>query len=142
MAVKSKRKGSEECALDMTPMIDVVFQLIIFFVVTLKAASDMNKDIILEYGVNGPKFEEKEIPPLIIEVAQNGRISINNATLTPAMLASILNQRVERLGTNFPLLIRADKRTHHEKVREVMNVCTARGLWKISFVALIEKKGK
>ncbi len=142
MAKKSNRKGSEECALDMTPMIDVVFQLIIFFVVTLKASSDMNKDIVLEYGKNGPKLEEKEIPPLIIEVDRTGRVSINNATMAPAMLALILNQRIDRLGTNFPLLIRADKRTPHEKVREVMNVCTARGLWKISFVALIEQKTK
>ena len=44
---------SEECAMDMTPMIDVVFQLIIFFVVTLKMTDDTNKDIILEEGKDG-----------------------------------------------------------------------------------------
>ena len=36
MALKSKRKEQDDPKLDMTPMIDVVFQLMIFFVVTLK----------------------------------------------------------------------------------------------------------
>ena len=32
----AKKPNNEDASLDMTPMIDVVFQLIIFFVVTLK----------------------------------------------------------------------------------------------------------
>ena len=47
------RRASEQCEMDMTPMIDVVFQLIIFFVVTLKMTADFNKDIILEDGKHG-----------------------------------------------------------------------------------------
>ena len=43
---------NDQCEIDMTPMIDVVFQLIIFFVVTLKMTSDTNLDIILEDGKN------------------------------------------------------------------------------------------
>ena len=38
------RRSSEQCDIDMTPMIDVVFQLIIFFVVTIKFSTDVNPD--------------------------------------------------------------------------------------------------
>ena len=44
------RKSQENPALDMTPMIDVVFELIIFFVVTLTEAQKKDETIELEDG--------------------------------------------------------------------------------------------
>lgn len=133
---------SEECAMDMTPMIDVVFQLIIFFVVTLKMTDDTNKDIILEEGKDGETLTQDNMPPttLEIEVDEFGRISIHNAKLSPADLGAILRNRVNRYGNEFPVLIRADKRTQHKDVKRVMDVCTAAGVWKLSFVAIQEYK--
>ena len=43
-----RKRSSESCDIDMTPMIDVVFQMIIFFIVTMKMDENVNKDIILE----------------------------------------------------------------------------------------------
>lgn len=142
MAKKSKRQGSEECALDMTPMIDVVFQLIIFFVVTLKTADAVNRDIELEYGKNGPvmKEENRSIPPLVIEVDKDGYVSIASVRMSLGQLEGILRNRVKAIGDNFPLLIRGDKRAAHDRIRDVIEVCTANGIWKISFVAMIEDK--
>ncbi|NLL83670.1 MAG: biopolymer transporter ExbD [Lentisphaerae bacterium] len=135
---KSYSTGSD---LNMTPMIDVVFQLIIFFVVTLKMTKDENTDIELEDGKHGPIV--KEMPPqtLIIEVARNGRISIHNAAMNERMLQEILIGRVNRFrNTSFPVLIRADYRTKHRDVKRVMDVCTSAGIWKLSFVAIQEHK--
>ncbi len=139
-----KHSSTEQCEMDMTPMIDVVFQLIIFFVVTLKMTQDRNEDIILEDGKHGVTLTQDNMPPTLleIEVGKRGRISIHNATLTKSMLHSILKQRVNRLGPTFPVLIRADKRASHELVKDVMDICTASGIWKLSFVAIQEPKGK
>ena len=133
---------SEECAMDMTPMIDVVFQLIIFFVVTLKMTDDTNKDIKLEEGKDGETLTQDNMPPttLEIEVDKFGKISIHNAKLSPSDLAGILRNRVNKYGNEFPVLIRADKRTQHKDVKRVMDVCTASGVWKLSFVAIQEQK--
>ena len=131
--------------MDMTPMIDVVFQLIIFFVVTLKMTTDVNPDIVLEDGKNGVILTQDNMPPstLEIEVDRRGRVSIHNATLSPSMLTTIIKNRINRFNSNeFPVLIRADRRTQHEKVRKVMDICTAAGIWKLSFVAVQEHKGK
>ena len=133
---------SEECAMDMTPMIDVVFQLIIFFDVTLKMTSDVNPDIILEEGKNGETLTQDNLPPttLEIEVDRWGNISIHNARMSEPQLLNIVRSRVNRHGNEFPVLIRADKRAKHQSVKRVMDVCTYAGLWKLSFVAIQEKK--
>ncbi len=130
--------------MDMTPMIDVVFQLIIFFVVTLKMTTDVNPDIILEDGKHGVTITQDKTPPttLEIELDRKGRISIHNATLSEGQLREILRARVNRIGREFPVLIRADRRTQHEKVKRIMDICTGPGvgIWKLSFVAVQEHK--
>ena len=134
----------QECAMDMTPMIDVVFQLIIFFVVTLKMTSDVNPDIVLEDGKNGETLTQDNLPPttLEIEVDRWGHISIHNARMSEQQLYSIVRARANKHGYEFPVHIRADKRTQHQFVKRVMDVCTSAGLWKLSFVAIQEAKGK
>ena len=141
MASKAK---NEACDIDMTPMIDIVFQLIIFFVVTLKFTSDMNREIILEDGKHGETITADKMPPtmLEIEVDRRGRISISNFKYTEEMMRAVLKNRVNRLGPEFPILIRADKRAPHELVKKVMDICTESGIWKLSFVALQEKKAQ
>ena len=128
----------------MTPMIDVVFQLIIFFVVTMKMSQDTNQDIVLEDGKNGVTITADSMPPttLEIEVDRRGRVSIHNATCNDSNLRDILRSRVNKYGNEFPVLIRADRRTQHERVKRVMDICTANGIWKLSFVAIQEHKAK
>ena len=140
----ARRSSTEQCEMDMTPMIDVVFQLIIFFVVTLKMTTDVNPDIVLEDGKNGVTLTQDNMPPstLEIELDRNGRISIHNATMSSAMLRTIIKNRINRHGNEFPVLIRADRRTQHEKVRKVMDICTETGIWKLSFLAVQEHKAK
>jgi len=131
----------------MTPMIDVVFQLIIFFVVTLKMSKEINKDIELEDSIHGETITQENMPvqTIVIEVSRRtkifprGKVSINNAILTDAALGQIITKRYNKFGS-FPVLIRADWRAKHEDVKRVMDICTARGCWKIGFVAVQEHK--
>jgi biopolymer transport protein ExbD len=138
------KSKTEQCELDMTPMIDVVFQLIIFFVVTLKMTTEVNKDIELEDGKHGVTITEKNRPSstLEIEIDKRGMITIHNARMTQDQLDMILLNRVNKLGNQFPVLIRADFRSKHEQVKKVMDICTRRGIWKLSFVAIQEHKAK
>ncbi len=163
-----KKKNSREndgASLDMTPMIDVVFQLIIFFVVTLKTADTINPDIKLEYGKNGPDLqdmlkENQATPPITIEVrtyttvtdflktafASRGEpvrtgcvISVNGSILNRSQLLGMLRNIRRQRGQNCPVLIRADKDTLHEHVRQVMNIAGEAGLWKLSFIAMVKE---
>ena len=139
-----KKPKNEDVSLDMTPMFDVVFQLIIFFVVTLKMSDDKDTTIKLADGKNGIVLTQEELPPsqLTIDVAASGRVSMSNITMSDAMIYNAVDKRVKAYGTDFPCMIRADKKTPHKYVAKVMNLCAAAGMWKVSFVAIQEHKAK
>ena len=137
------RKSQENPQLDMTPMIDVVFELIIFFVVTLTQANAKDETVRLEDGKHGIELTPDELPPthLIVDVARTGRISMCDVTITPAELGRRVKERMRKYG-EFPVLIRADYRAKHKSVAEVMNACTQNGIWKLSFVAVYDRKSE
>jgi len=142
---RRKKRNVEGCALDMTPMIDVVFQLIIFFVVTMSMVKKVNEDIYLADGKYGEII--KEMPPSTfeIEVDRLGRITIKGSKpISLDVLEGMLRSRAERFRgpdgyPSFPVLIRADKDAKHADVRRVMDRCSANGIWKLNFVA-VEKR--
>jgi biopolymer transport protein ExbD len=132
-----RKRSSEACDIDMTPMIDVVFQMIIFFIVTMKMDENVNKDITLEDAPESPIYKGEDKRTLIIEVDKRGWLSINNFQLTEKKLHGIVRARFQKFGP-YPIMIRADRRTQHKDVRKVMDICTAVGLWRIDFAAIQE----
>ena len=140
---RSKRKAMEGCELNMTPMIDVVFQLIIFFVVTIKMTENVNPYIVLEDGKHGEIITADNQPTqtIEIEVSRRGRISIRNAQCDLARLEMIIRGRYDKYGS-FPVMVRADYRTRHEDVKRVMDACTRNGVWKIGFIAVQDRRVK
>ena len=137
------RKSSENPQLDMTPMIDVVFELIIFFVVTLTEAQTKDETIELEDGQHGIVLTPEELPPthMMIDVGVDrkgkARISMGDRDVSPDEISRRVKEKMRKVG-EFPVLIRADYAVQHSAVARVMNACTAAGLWKISFVAVGE----
>ena len=144
------RKSQENPALDMTPMIDVVFELIIFFVVTLTEAQKKDETIELEDWKHGIVLTPEELPPthMQIDIASRdkrgkslprGRISMGDREITPEEIGRRVKERMRKVG-EFPVLIKADYNCRHEVVARVMNAVTAAGIWKISFMAVGEDR--
>ena len=139
------KKNQENPQLDMTPMIDVVFELIIFFVVTLTEAQKKDDTIELEDGQSGIVLTPEELPPshMMIDIGLNRkgrpRISMGDREITPDEIGRRVKERMRKMG-EFPVMIRADYAVPHYAVARVMNACTANGIWKISFVAVQEDK--
>ena len=135
------KKPQENPQLDMTPMIDVVFELIIFFVVTLVEAQKKDESIEV--------LTPDELPPTHMEIDiglhQSGpkkgkpRISMGDIEITPAEISRRVRERVKKYK-DFPVMVRADFAVPHKAVAQVMNACTEAGVWKISFVAVQEDK--
>jgi len=124
----------------MTPMIDVVFQLIIFFIVTVRLEKDqINKSIELAQSPHGPAIEQK--PPVVVEVDSRGRIFIGGRYYRYSEFKFIIRSTVARVGTSVPGFSRGDKDTAHMYIRRVMDVCTAQGLYKVQFAAMKQKAG-
>ena len=136
---KQKRERGEEREIDMTPMIDIVFQLIIFFIVTLNLEKDKLKPIELAPSPSGPAIEKKDPRTVIITVDKKGVISIGSVGLTPIQLQGVMQNAVNLYGFGIPVLVRGDRETLHAHVRSVMDACASVGIWKIKFAALKEK---
>ena len=89
------RKAQENPQLDMTPMIDVVFELIIFFVVTLTQCNAKDETIKLEDGRHGIELTPEEMPPtqMTVDIARTGRISMGDITMTPEQIGQRVKER-------------------------------------------------
>ena len=143
------RQGNPQ--LDMTPMIDVVFELIIFFVVTLTEAQKKDETIELESGRHGIVLTPEELPPdhMQIDIASVGkdgkrlntpRISMGDREMTKEEIYQRVKARREKYNRDFPVLIRADFETPHSAVRDVMDACANAKIWRLSFMAVAEDK--
>jgi biopolymer transport protein ExbD len=110
----SKHRRKTVAAMDMTPMIDITFQLMIFFM-TCTQISHVNKEREVELPELKPKgtTEQKENVTLIINVNQAGEIKISGRTFTvPELVAAIGEElvKVESEPTRIHVVLRADRR--------------------------------
>lgn len=124
----------------LTSMIDVVFQLIIFFVCTTNLQdSGVNVEIKLPLAPHGVVVTEKDPREINIDVDTKGQISIVHTPIEPGLLLGILRKAVGEQGDEVPVVIRADGDTEHTAIKKVLDVCTSAGLRKIQFAALKER---
>ena len=135
------KRQMEDAEIDMTPMIDIVFQLIIFFILTISLEeSAMDPNILLADSPQGPLIEETLPTEVLVEVTQAGVIKVNGAAMSPATLTSVLAARAQRYGSNqVEVMIRGDKRARHRSIRMAMDAAANAGLWRIKFQAMKEK---
>ncbi len=134
------KKQSEEAKIDMTPMIDIVFQMIIFFVVTIEMDRQViNEKIILADSPHGPPIEKRDPLTITVEVDHQGAISIARTRMDADTLQAVLGQARRAYGPEVPVHIRGDHRTRHADIRRVLDAAGAAGLWRISMVALKEE---
>jgi biopolymer transport protein ExbD len=137
---RKKRERAEGASIDLTPMIDVVFQLIIFFVVTV----NLDQQSVMEQIrlPDAPHSREpkggKDPRQVTIQVDKRGRYFIGVAPYSLKQLKIVLNNAVHAAGgtQNVPILIRGDAATAHRYIRRAMDVCAEIGLYKIRFAAM------
>lgn len=115
-----------------TPMIDVVFLLLCFFITTAVFSQwEYEVDIVLPTAQSG-KMPDRLPGEIIINVALDGEVRVNQQSLTTDQL----RERLERLVDVFPgqpVVLRADRRTAYEHVMNVVDICRLVDIWNISF---------
>ncbi len=130
--MKFKRQAGEEVSVNLTPLIDVVFLLLIFFMVSTTFTKESHLEIDLPQSSGEPsKPTVKEIEVVINaagEYSVNERPLVNNQEDT-------LKKAVQKLSsgdTKLPFIITADAKTDHEHVVRVMDVAGQLGFVQLS----------
>ena len=126
---------------NLTAMIDVVFQLIIFFVCTVNMQKPDDR-VKLADAPHGREAMTKDRDEIKVEVDKDGVISIARMQMSKTRLTQIFEKAMADSGRkDIPILIRADSAAKHSAVRKVMDACTEAGLYRVRFVAVKERAG-
>ena len=119
----------------LTPMIDVVFLLLCFFVTSqIFAQWETEIDVALPTAATGG-MPQRLPGEVIINVRADGTAVVNGQVLDDAQLRGMMDRLVE-LFPGQPVLLRADKSTAYEHVVRVLDTCRQADVWNISFATL------
>jgi len=129
-----KRFTDTSPGFQMAPMVDMMFQvLIVFMSATLFAQWENVVGITLptaDSGVRPVRHRE-----LIINLDEKGAIFINSVERTPAELETIMGQVADAFKDQ-PVIIRADRKTDHEYVIQVLDICRKVDIRNVAFATL------
>ena len=133
------RKPQENPQLDMTPMIDVVFELIIFFVVTIQ-----QEDIFTRLNANRPApssstSSSESDTTVTIEIGPgmdaNGTLVYNRRQVRRSELDQNLRE-VARTSKKTPIVVKCDSESPHKALVDVLDICYRNQLYSVSIFTL------
>ena len=129
MQFRNNSNSARAVVIDMTPMIDIVFQLLIFFLVTAQMAQQTRAQLDLPKE-QGEEEKQKEIAGLTVNVLADGSIVVNDQTVSLEALDRMIDEAIAVAGGPDKLkpLIRADRKADSTGLNEVFNRLSGRGL--------------
>jgi biopolymer transport protein TolR len=116
--------------LDMTPLIDVVFQLLIFFLLTSTYVQDQQRSsasVPVELPESSLSATETPADDLVVSIDERGEVFIGDERFELNEL-SVQLTRVAQVNPNTIVLLRGDQRVPYGRIGEVMAIIRAAGL--------------
>ncbi len=121
-------RTDEESDINLTPMLDVVFIMLIFFIVTATFIKQAGIDVYRPVALTG---EQKPTVSVLVAISENGDIWIDNKRVD----VNAVRAHIERLHAENPkggLVIQADRDSKSEKLIAVLNAARAAGLTQVA----------
>ena len=129
-------KSSNEPKIELTPLIDVVFLMLIFFMVS----TTFDKQT--ELKVQLPNVMQQEAPteaPLRIDIVidRQGKLYVNREELlrSDALTLRLVLEKIVEEQTDVPVMVTGDKQAPLQAMMTVMDVTAQLGLQKLHFSA-------
>ncbi len=135
MAAKSKRKQLENPKADLTPMIDVVFQLMIFFVVTIK-----QEDIFSKLNANRPapnassSSQEANDTQIKIDIGPGGFV-FNGRGVSYRELDRNIRQ-LSKTSKKATVLVRCTMDSPHKFLVQALDTCNKYEMYNLSIFSM------
>lgn len=130
----SRRKRREEASLEMTPLIDVVFLLLIFFLITTTFSKSQEAEIPINLptAVSGETATEGE--KVVLFITDDGTVDIKG---DGELEGETLNDKLTNLHARQPnanVVLKGDQEASHGKVIEVLDQIKQTGFKKVNLV--------
>jgi biopolymer transport protein ExbD len=130
--MKIRRRARQDVGIDLVPLIDVVFMLLIFFMVS----TTFLKETELEVDLPEATAEPRSVDDAVIEVtiAADGSYAVNGRTLVNNQIATLMKalSEVSEGDTKRRLVITADADARHQAVVTAMDAAGQVGLTRLS----------
>lgn len=138
--MKLYEEDREEPEINLTSLIDVVFLLLIFFMVS----TTFERHALLRLDLPEAATAETETLPNIIEmvITEDGRLYIDDQMLADDRRSTVQAAIVERFADNpeATLVVRADAEAPHRLVVRVLDAAAAEGIRRLT-IAAVEERG-
>ena len=125
---------SEESEVNLTPMLDVVFIMLIFFIVTASFIKEAGIDV---DRPDAPSADSQDDAAILIAISANDEIWIDRRQTEPNAVRGM----IERLHAENPkgsIVIQADEESTHEVLVVVMEAAKQAGVSNVAIAALKE----
>ena len=130
--MKFKSPKPPESVIQLAPMIDIVFLLLIFFLVTWQfSRSEQDSRVKIPTSSQG-KEETRAISEINVNIRQSGELVINGEVLTEQELQTKL-RAIVAVYQNQPVRLRGDGEITYQTLMGVIDICQQAGIWNISF---------
>jgi biopolymer transport protein ExbD len=121
--------------INLAPLIDMVFQLIIFFMLSSSFIMQPGIKIKLPKAETTETIKEREI---FVDISENGTIFFNGKAVSLVKLKNIFEEEVKNNGNGIILVIKGDKDTKHGIVVNVMDLARKSGIERIAIATMPE----
>lgn len=132
-----RRRSVQEAAVELTPLIDVVFLLLIFFMVSTRFIDESNVTLVLpEADAESSPFPDEQVAEVTISkdgsYALNGQVIVNEDK--PTLIRAIHEQFPDHLPES--LIIRADAFASHQSVVTAMDAAGELGISRVRIATM------
>jgi biopolymer transport protein ExbD len=131
-----RHRKPEDLDVNITPLIDVVFLLLIFFMVS--TTFDRQSELNIELPEASGEITESEKVEIEIFIGPKGKFTINDHEIINTKIESLLRALREAAGEDEDprVIISADKNTPHQSVMMAMDASRQMGFVHLSFSAV------
>jgi biopolymer transport protein ExbD len=119
---------------NMTPMIDVVFLLIIFFLVSSHLAKqEAQMPLPLPVAESGSTPDDLRARRITVNVLRDGGLLLAGRSIRRDELAERLSQVVADRRQDVEVRIRSDRNVAYRHVEPILLACARTGIWNVTF---------
>lgn len=125
-------------AVQLIPLIDTLFVLLSFFMAMfLHFNFESALDISVPTATAGSELSAPS-QEIVINIQKDGAVLVGQKQIDLSELGSVL-RRASRVSPRQAVILRADQKTYHERVIQVLDVCAKANIWNISFATARER---
>ena len=128
--MKSRRHTDEEAEINITPMLDIVFIMLIFFIVTTSFVKEQGLEVSRPSSAP-PKEIKQDKGPIVVKINSGSLISVKGRILEPgAVQANLERERAEKPAS--PLIVAAHPDADTEALVTILDAAKAVGIESVS----------